>query len=130
MTEVSITKNQSTNSQSKSMDWFLYVRDLHHESLKSFMTRRVTRNLKLLAGNGTKWNCNIFSPYSSFCETLITLFFIKTSRSTGIILKSTSLLVSQLQCSRLYSKFVTHFSLPSRHLCPLFFIKFLFSTKW
>ena len=35
MTERSISyRNQSINLESKSMDWFLYDRDLHHEKVK------------------------------------------------------------------------------------------------
>ena len=32
MTEVPNIQNQSTDLKSKSMDWFLYDRDLRHES--------------------------------------------------------------------------------------------------
>ena len=36
MTEVPINKKQSIDFQSKSMDWFLYDRELRHEKVKPY----------------------------------------------------------------------------------------------
>ena len=41
MTEVPVYRNQSIDLQRKSMDWFLYDRDLHHERVKAFLEGKI-----------------------------------------------------------------------------------------
>ena len=45
MTESLSFRNQSNNLQSKSMNWFLYDRDLHYERLKQLGRKRKSNNV-------------------------------------------------------------------------------------
>ena len=64
MTEILIYRSESICLQKKSMDWFVYVKDFHHERVNGLCNRSKQVSIfvtKCLRQNGSKKGLNLLS---------------------------------------------------------------------